>query len=621
MHTSTRTPPLLKLIVVGAGTAAILAGAMGINWHHQTARTNPNAQRMLIAPMIGVIEPCIEQPPSSSPVPTSLAKHCSGVQGSAAALVESTLQGLNKKTPGKFELGYTLPVPLLKLFVSRNGDWEIDQGMVQRLVTTIRDTQRPVILYLFSTHFAVDAAIEEELSQDTKNMAHTQDGPLGRDSYYDSHVYNWSLASTENSLTARRLQALHAVANAICLLKPEEKSRIRGVTLLGEIHHLFPNFQGGMGYESPYRITDYSSASVRGFQRHLEDRFSSIDRLNYMIGGNFKSFSEIQPPSKNIRQTPLKQYIEHIDAFSHGKIPLSGWAFVQTPQSNFKPKVLVHLNGQLIGKATVKLNRQDVLSARPEFGYANTGWRYDLEYHRLPIGIHRLDFLLEDKPGHTVFMGTRNIAVMDRHQNTPRQAPSLPTPRAHSRFTKNIFHIDQPHDQAAYYYNPLSVLWHNFRSQQITKYLHYIDSQLTNNCLADVPRYTHQIVPFFNPSWDATRFSIEDSLRPQSEIRLGVSLYGEAAYGESFHSWLDRHGVQRYGITEFHPLKPMSTDELRVILEKHADKGAQFLSFFLEPEWEGQRLPRGHNIFSFDPLNKQFGSDVLYRSTQKTLEH
>ena len=134
---------------------------------------------------------------------------------------------------------------------------------------------------------------------------------------------------------------------------------------------------------------------------------------------------------------------------------------------------------------------------------------------------------------------------------------------------------------------------------------------------ADVPRYTHQIIP--NPNWDATRFAIGDSLRPHDGMRLGVSLYGEAAYGASLTPWLRRAGRLHYGITEFHPLKAMTVGELMDVFDAHARRGAQFLSFFLEPEWEGGRVPREHNPFAFDPLNSQFGSDALYRAVRQGL--
>jgi hypothetical protein len=610
----------LRLIAASAAGAALLAGALGAHWYRSTTQAGPTAKRMLVAPMIGVIEPCIEQPPMDARMPATLTAHCAAPQGSAGALVEASLQGLSAQAHGRFALGYTLPVPLLKLFVrDAAGGWRIDQAMVQRLAGTIRDVQRPLILYLFATHFSAQAPIEDALAQDEANMARTPAGPLGRDSYYDSYVYDWSVASTRNTLTARRQQAMQAVLDAVCRLEPQARARIQGVTLLGELHQLFPDFQAGMGFGSPYRITDYSRASVLGFRSYLQREFGSIARLNRLLGGDYASFDEVDPPSKDIRHEPLRRYTEHIDAFAHGSLPVAGWAHVRAAPPGFVPQVLVYRNGQLAGRAPVQLNRQDVLAARPEFGVANTGWRFDLDYRLLPAGMHRLDLFLEDSPGHLVAMGTRHIAIMDRRQSTPHALSSRPLPQSAPARDGVEFHIDFPREQSAYYYNPLVPLWHAFRARQVTQYLEFFNAQVAGSCLAGVPRYTHQIVPFFNPSWDATRFAIDDSLRPHADLRLGVSLYGEAAYGASFTQWLRRTGQQRYGITEFHPLKAMDAQALERVFEQHARQGAQFLSFFLEPQWEGQRVPRGHNMFAFDPLNPQFGSDALYRSAQQAL--
>ncbi|WP_227001366.1 hypothetical protein [Pulveribacter suum] len=576
---------------------------------------------MLLAPMIGVMEPCIDQPPEQPDMPSSLTQRCAAPQGSAGALVEATLRQLDGGQPGRYTLGYTLAVPLLKLFKPSGEGWVIDQAMVDRLVNTVRDVRRPVVLYLFSTHFEAQAPIEAALADDSANRAWTQNGPLGRDRYYDSQIYNWSLATTNNSLTQRRVQAMRAVLDATCRLAPEERSRVRAVTLLGELHHLFPDFQGGMGFESPYRITDYSAASVQGFRAHLAQQWDSIARLNRFLGSDYASFDQVNSPSRDIRSQPLRRYTEHIDAFAHGWLPVSGWAHVAAPVPGHVPRVHVYLDGQPHGRASVTLNRQDVLAARPEFATADTGWRLDLDFRRLPAGVHRLDLFLEDRPGHLVRLGERRIAIMDRQQSTPREQPLRGAlPAAQVAVAGTEFHVDSPREQSAYYYNPLVPLWHDFRARQVTRYLEFFDRQVAQSCLADVPRYTHQIIPFTNPGWDATRFAIEDSLRPHGALRLGVSLYGEAAYGRSFAQWLRRSGQQRYGVTEFHPLKAMGPSELMQVLDTHANQGAQFLSFFLEPEWEGQRVPRGHNLFSFDPQNPQFGSDVLYRSMQKGLK-
>jgi len=614
---------LHRLAFCAAGLAVAALGIAGALWFQETAQSSGKARAMFLAPMVGVIDACIEQPPARGTVPASLARRCVADEGSAGALVEASLQSLSQAgaQATKYEVGYTLPIPLLKLFRQEPTGWAIDDAMVQRLVNTVRDVQRPVIMYLFSTHFEAHAPIENELAGDEANMAQTRDGALGTDSYYDDHIYNWSFVSTRNTLTARRVQAVQAVLNATCRLPEQDRAKIRGVTLLGELHHLFPNFQSGMGFDAPYRITDYSSASVQGFREYLAQRFRRIDRLNRFLGSDYASFDDVHPPFKDIRTEPLKRFTEHIDAFAHGSLPISGWAHISDRTPDYTPRVRVYLNGELLGQAFVELGRQDVLAARPELGDANTGWRLDLDFRRLTPGMHTLNLFLESRPGQLVSMGARQIAIMDRHQSTPQDQPQQPLPwTAPSRTAQNAtFHIDFPRDRAAFYYNPLVPLWHTFRAQQVTRYLAFFDELVGESCLAPVPRYTHQIIPFTNPSWDATRFAIQDSLRPHGSMRLGVSLYGEPTYGRSFAHWLRRSGQSRYGITEFHPLKALDPQGLAQVFDTHAQQGAEFLSFFLEPEWEGERVPRGHNIFSFDPLNPQFGSDVLYRSTQEAL--
>ncbi len=123
---------------------------------------------MLLAPMIGVIDSCVlEQEGVPSKNPADLQTTCTGPNGSAAALVESTLSQLEPhgSAHGPYPLGYTLPVPLLQLFRQDPQGWVIDSNIVARLVPTVRDTNRPLILYLFSTHFATDAPLEQRARQ------------------------------------------------------------------------------------------------------------------------------------------------------------------------------------------------------------------------------------------------------------------------------------------------------------------------------------------------------------------------------------------------------------------------------------------------------------------------
>lgn len=599
------------LCSLAAACAVLAAGAGGVHWLRQALPAPAGASGpMLLAPMVGVIDTCVLQ------APPTLERECGGGQGSAAALVEATLEQLQPaaQPQGRYPLGYTLPVPLLQLFRAEEGDWVIDTERVQRLVRTVQGNARRLVLYLFSTHFSAGAPIEEALARDADNLAQTRDGALPIDSYYGDPVYPWTLARTDNGISARRVQATSALLDALCQLPAQDLAKIRGVTLLGELHQLFPDFQAGMGFMPPYRVTDYSAASVTGFQAYLRAQFPSIAQLNRVLGSDYGSFSEVQPPARDIRSEPLTRYTEHIDSYAQGSLPIAGWAYVPGGRPAW---VHVYRNGVFVGKAPVNQGRQDVLQARPEFGDANTGWRLDIDFRRMPTGLHRIDLFLETTPGQLVTLGSRDIAIMDKRQQTPVLQPQRPLPVSVPVPTTLQAHIDMPAPQQSYYYNPLAPLWHAFRGQQVVDYLHFFDGVIGQSCLAKTPRYTHQILPFANPGWDANKFAIDASLRRSAHMRLGVSLYGDAAYGPGFARWLRTTGRNHYGVTEFHPLKALDAPALQQVLDAHAARGAQFLSFFLEPYWQGQPVARAHNLFSFDPGNTRFGSAQLYRAVQE----
>jgi len=127
--------------VIAAAAAAIVAAGLVFGavrfWHR------PAPPRLLLAPMIG-LDICLTpsaDPAADAQTMNELAQACLGPQGSARELVEWTLAGLQK--PGtaaksdRYELGYTLKVPLLKLFKERDGDWVIDKESLGRFVRTL----------------------------------------------------------------------------------------------------------------------------------------------------------------------------------------------------------------------------------------------------------------------------------------------------------------------------------------------------------------------------------------------------------------------------------------------------------------------------------------------------
>ena len=612
--TEIRTRHLLAALV-GFFGMGVVPGAWAESWTEE--------ERLLIAPMIGRLDDCLIGPADAATEHDAhLKQDCRGPGGSAAARVEATLAEIGPlvSPSTRYELGYTLNVPLLRLFRQYRGEWQVDDELVERYARTIRNADRPVVLYLFATHFSVHAPIEAALAADPRNLAATPRGPLTIDKYHGLDIFPWSVAVDDNDITRRRLEAIDAVVQELCRLPSWHYGKIKAVTLLGEVHHLYPDFESGMGFTAPYLVSDYSPASKAGFRVFLRDRFSSVEGLNKHLGSSFRDFAEIEPPAKDIRKEPLNHFWEHIDAFAHGTLPITGWAHAR---GRLAPVwIRIYLNGKQVGRVAADLGRQDVAAAHPEFGTADVGWRFDLSFSELPHGLHRVDVVAETDAG-DLLLGNRRFAYVDRTQAEVKEVPSQLLPDVQPPADRIAASIDTPGDLTAVFFNPLVPLWHEFRASQVARYLGSIARRLQGTCMADVPTYVHQIAPFVNPSWDATKYAVDASLRTIDGVRLGISLYGESAYGRSFFDWYSEHSGQIwYGVTEFHPLRAMDADELQRTLDRHHAHGARFLSFFVDGL---PRLPLGNaeSIFvytTFSPNVPALGSDRLFRAMQEIMQ-
>lgn len=591
------------------------------------------AKSMLLAPMIDQMEPCLARtklPPEHAIDPAFTL--CTSEQGSAAAVIESTLTllGPRHSTNQRYELGYTLNVPLLKFWVLHNGQWTIDHTAIARMVKAIEQSDRHLILYLFSTHFSSFSPYERVLAADPANVAVTQEGPLGMGKHYGMDVYPWTVATTDNSLSRARIDVIQAFTNAICKHpSPSVRERIKGITLLGEVHHLFPDFESGMGYGGKYLITDYSPESVKNFRAFLQKKYGDIAMLNKALGGAaFNDFNAIAPPSKDIRQDSLQHFWEHIDAHASGSFPVSGWL---APHARLTGWVQIYSNGVLQARVRAGLGRQDVKDHLPQLQNANVGWRHDLDFRLLAPGVYQVAALAEAHEGLPVLLGTRNISVMDRSQSTPQRIPGQALP-PHAQPADLQANLDLPAADTAFFFNPLAVLWHEFREQQVVNYLHVMAQPLRDSCLIYKPRYVHQLFPYPNPSWDAAKFAVSASLTQTSDLQLGISLYGESTYGQSFFDWKDKtwppspskrtFHPKTYGVTEFHPLRGMEPEELESVFHRHQNAGAQFLSFFLEGRGPVNRPYdiKEPTIPLVGEANTQNGSNQLYRSIQNIMQ-
>jgi len=604
---------LASLLLVGLFSAGVLL------FQH--------VNRLLLAPMIGALDNCLF---SKEAAHSRVA--CRGDSPSAVHLIESTLNQLGpvRSSDGRYELGYTLNVPLLRLFQrGADGSWQIDRETVRRVAGTVKDVDRPMVLYLFSTHFGVGGAMEAHLAADPSNLAYTPSGPLPKDTYYNVEILPWSLARTDNELTRRRVEAMQAVLDEVCELPFWVRTRVRAVTVLGEVHELFPRFETGMGLESAYSVSDYSDVSVQGFRQYLGDRFRRVGDLNVYLGSDYSAFSDVNPPSRDIRTQPLARFHDHIDAYAGGVFPVSGWASVKgvAPKDTW---VHVFLNGEHVARVPARFGRQDVLAAKPELGTADVGCRHDVNFSGFAPGLYRIDLALQTSDGPLMHLGHRTVAVIDRQQSAPAARPQKALPYLDKPGPSLQFFIDSPVDQLSVYFNPLVPLWHDYRARQVSAYLQHMGSVVHGSCLGS-RGYTHQILPFTNPGWDVSRFAIGDSLTDRHGLRLGVSLYGEPIYGDSLLAWLAGREVPQgllprktasteYGVTEFHPLRAMDAIELDRVLDRHRTQGAQFVSFFMEPRWSGELMSPVKNIFSLDPQNtQQAGSAEVYRAFSSIL--
>jgi len=608
-------------VTVGAFTyalgALVLLAAGGGAWvQHHLPRSG-----FYLLPMMD-LDPCLLRNAGDSGINTmdNWKSACDGPAGSAAHLIESTLKNLQAVDVARpdWQLGYTLKVPLLALLKPAENTWILDHEAIGRITRTVLNSPRPLLLYLFSSHFGVNAPIEASLAGDPVNLGRTPAGPLKQDTYYGQPVYPWSIASTNNPLTSYRAEVITALLQRLCTLPADKRNRIKGISLLGETHQLFPGFEAGMGFDKPYLVSDYSETSVNGFRQYLAQHYGSVQTLNDQIGSSYPSFDSIDPPSKNIRTETLTRFEDHLDAFAAGYLPISGW--VHAPDSPVTGQfVKIFLDGKPVATAPVHLSRQDVSAAHPEFKTADVGWRYDLDFSQLKAGIYRIDIALAQPGQALVLLATRSISIMDRRQNTPVAAPAtalepmLALPNRVTAFT------DEPQERASYYFNPLAREWLAFREAQVVKYLQFFNHLVAQTCFLDTPRYTHQIVPQFNPSWDSSRYAAGATLQRQNNLRLGVSLYGESSYGRSFGDWLAQRPKGPYGVTEFHPLKAMGPQQLGQVLNQHRRQGAKFVSFFLETRWQTERVSSMPNLFSFDPDNPRYGSDQLYLGMRELL--
>jgi hypothetical protein len=569
---------------------------------------------MLIAPVLQGAYYCVgAENDAGNLSDEEAAKYCARRQLTGASRIEAALgkMGPRVSPSGNYRLGYTLVVPLMRYFERRDDHWVLDRDALRNGLRTISEVNREVVVYLSANHFT-DSGVELslELARDPANLMWTRSGPMFPDSYFNHHVFAWSLSNPNAAVTRFRLEAFQAAIEELCLLPKEGQERIAAVSVLGEVHQMYPDFLDGPRYAvDVVDASDYSPWAIEGFRQWVQERFKTIGALNSHLGSAFTSFQEVVPPSKDMHRQTVKSPFEHLDNYAAGALPVYGWVHDKAARPL---KILVRVDGRDFGDAETGLSRTDVTDAVPTIANPNIGFRYLLDFTNLSPGGHTLDVVVEVKrterliARNTFFVGSANATVAT--VKPPKAQPMAADPSLAG-------HLDGPAERTTVIFNPMAALWLEYRSRPVTRYLERFASIVQNSCIPKRKIFSHQITPSLTGSWNADLLAIEDSAKPNKLYNPGTTLYGGAAFGHAFLRMKKRLGWDHYGVSEMHPITLMSSKAYQAMFEMHRKNGAMFVAPYYAVITPNADLGgEGLGGFLLSDRNPKAGSAAFYRA-------
>lgn len=542
---------------------------------------------------------------------------CRHIGSNAAPAIKAALDAIGpvKSPSGAYELGYTLSFSLLSFYEREPGGWRINEKTLRTAIRTIADVDRPVVVYLSANHFGETAAeLSRELSQDTRNLMWVRNGPLKPDNYFMVPVYAWTLTDQNASINVMRRQAFNAVLNGICALPASQRKRVAAISILGEVHQLYPDFFSGMSYKAGFDITDYSPSARKGFKDWLRQKYPTIDAFNRAAGTRFQSFDVIEPPSRSALVDKSVDASEHIDGYAAGILPIYGWAY---DPAGGRLTVRAYIDGRLSGSAPADLNRTDVPQADKSIGTPNVGWRINFDYRELTPGWHILDLAVLNEKGQEWTFGRRQFWIAD---------PKVPTHVSPMLVDDGVDNLDQqsviranpdgPAPGLNLLYNPLARLWLEYRNRTVRDYYEVFAGLARKSCIPHDRIFSHQITPQLNPTWDSDLMAVDASQLPSSSYLPGSTLYGGAAFGDAFFRWKKALGWTRYSVPEMHPNFRLSRGEMESMFERHRMNGAVFVApYFLSIVPKRINVPPSDLYdYRISPDNPRYGSDTYYEA-------
>ena len=221
-----------------------------------------------------------------------------------AAPLKRLLDALEPGGPqGKVQVGYTLTVQLLELYrPGAAGGWELDEKRLDAIMNLMKQARRPLVLYLSSSHFDSIGPLPAALAKDPANLMKAADGQPLKLSYFGYPIHPYTLIPDERiDVNRYRYQALREIARRVGELPEDVQRLIVAVTLVGEVHHLFPDFENGTGNFTQVRVTDYDPRSIAAFRTWLKDKYQTLARFNQATGFAYTDIDQVPAPSKDIR--------------------------------------------------------------------------------------------------------------------------------------------------------------------------------------------------------------------------------------------------------------------------------------------------------------------------------
>lgn len=552
------------------------------------------------------------------------ARFCAAKGATAATRISEGLDRVGPKvsSSGNYELGYALSVPLMRYFKKVNGVWQLDAEMLKANLDVISHVDRSVVVYLSANHFT-DGGLElsADLAQDQRNLMWTRKGPMVPDAYFNYPVIAWTLSDQTAPINVMRKQVFNAAVDSICALPEVARNRIAAVSVLGEVHDLFPNFVQGPNFNVPaYETTDYSPVAVHGFHDWLKRKYGSIEKFNKDLDAVFPSFGAIKPPSKDIHTEKLSTFFDHIDVYAAGRIPVYGWL---SDTKGRDLRVTMLLDGRRLGDAKMGLSRTDVTDAIPSIKDPNIGFRYDLDFRKLDVGVHLLEVLTSVGDGLPMLLTSRKILISDRTQSPTPEFARVETKAGPMSADAGLSgYLDGPVPNASALYNPLAQLWLEYRNQVVRNYIEQFASIAGKSCIRHEKIFSHQITPALTGSWNGDLLAADASKQPSPLFNPGTTLYGGAAFGPAFAKMKADMGWKRYAVNELHPLVNLSPDQYRAMFEMHRRNGAVFLSPYYMSVVPS-RLPSGSDLerFKLSEDNPRYGSNAFLQSIKDLLKH